>query len=716
MPFKPLVSVVIPTFNRAGMIPEAIRSVLEQSYQNIEIIVVDDGSTDNTSEVLEQFGNDIHYMLTENSGPAHARNVGMRAAKGKYISFLDSDDLYLPCKIELQVSFMEQHPEVGMVCTEMSGLDDTGVFEEYHLRSYHRIYHNLNWSYEDIYSTHGKFACPALKESVPYYQGNIFRYVLLGSIIISNTIMFPKQTLKIVGYQNENYHNAEDLEFVIRICKHCITGFINYPTYLYRYHKDQISMINQKWTAEKALIDIRVQKVMLQAVLDWGVGDNDYYTINHAWLDARVAQLYHYIGEQCLEIGDASEARNCFKSGLSFDPSWQKNQQYYYLSFIPSIIRRIFFGLLKRLRNWDLLRSLKKKLHPITCRYLANATLVEGILKGTDMPFRCLFVENSNMMEYVCRRSYKSAPHILKKWKVWIPGLQRTISKISSSIDLCIAVFPQYRESELSKVSDFCGDQWVRQYIDTSGNWEEIRKHFHQKKRQYTNNLSHKYGLSYRISHDLSDLDLFYNRMYVPLIKNKYNNEALILPYEVMKGYIQKGLLLFVTVDNQDIAGGLCSMDGDVMFFLEQGVLDPAERYIQQGAQLVLYYFIIRYAWENGIKKLNTMRTRSSLNDTVYRTKREWGATVYADDKSESAVFYFIPRINETISTLFDINSVIIHGEDGLYGLAGCPEGCDITDLSKKYYSPGLKGLILLAPDGNKSKIIFKEVGTQGPI
>jgi hypothetical protein len=320
------------------------------------------------------------------------------------------------------------------------------------------------------------------------------------------------------------------------------------------------------------------------------------------------------------------------------------------------------------------------------------------------------------MMEYVCRRSYESDPHILKKWKTWIPGLQKTIRKNSSSIDLCIAVFPKYRESELSRVSDFCGDEWVRQYIDTSGKWEEIRKHFHQKKRQYTNNISHKYGLSYRISHDLNDFDLFYNRMHVPLIKNKFDNEALIAPYEVMKGYFQKGFLLLIAADNRDIAGGICSIDNDVMFFMEQGVLDGSDIYIQQGAQIALYYFIILYAKEIGIKKLNVMRTRSSLNDTVYRTKREWGATVYADDKSETTVFYFVPRISETISTLFEINSVIIRGEDGLYGLAGWPEGYDITELSKKYYSPGLKGMVLLSPSRGKIKVTFDEVGTQGPI
>jgi glycosyltransferase involved in cell wall biosynthesis len=689
--------------------------VLDQSYQNIEIIVVDDGSTDDTKNIMDQFKYKIKYIYIENSGPAHARNVGLKAAKGKYLAFLDSDDLYLPHKLELQVSFMEQHPEVGMVSTEMSAFNDTGFFEKYHLRSYHQIYKWRNWSYEDIYSDHGEFTCPAVKKPVPYYQGNIFRYTLLGSMVISNTIMFRKEILDIVGYQNEINGCAEDLEFVIRLCKHCLAGFINYPTYLYRYHNEQISFINQEWKPEKALIDIRVEKVMLQTILDFGIGDKDFYNENASWLNRRVAELYHYIGEQWLEIGDSREARNSFKNGLSFDPFWQTNREYYYLSFLPSIIRRIFFGVLRRLRKLDILKALKKMLYPITCRYLANATLVEGNLKGTDMPFRCLFIENSNMMEYVCRLSFQSDPHILKKWKIWLPALQKTVRENSLSIDLCIAVLPKHNACGLSTVCDYEGDEWVRQYIDTSGKWEEIRKHFHQKKRQYTNNLSHKYGLSYRISHDMSDLDLFYNRMYLPLIKNKYNNEALILPYKAMKGYLQKGLLLFVTAENRDIAGGLCSIDDAVMFFAEQGVLDGSDIYIQQGAQIALYYFIILYASENGLAKLDVMKTRPSLNDTVYRTKREWGATVYADYEAEASVYYLVPRFSETISAYFNTNPAIINEEDGLYGLAGWPEGHDIAELSNKYYSPGLKGMILLSPNGVKMKVPFDEVCTQGP-
>ena len=86
-----LISVIIPTYNRSSLISDAIQSVLNQSHRNIEIIVVDDGSTDNTKTVVDSFKGAARYIVTDHRGPAHARNAGMRAAAGEYIAFLDSD-------------------------------------------------------------------------------------------------------------------------------------------------------------------------------------------------------------------------------------------------------------------------------------------------------------------------------------------------------------------------------------------------------------------------------------------------------------------------------------------------------------------------------------------------------------------------------------------------------------------------------------------------
>lgn len=104
----PQVAVIIPTYNRADAVCRAIESVLVQTYPRVEIIVVDDGSTDDTRSRLRQFGGKIRVIWKQNSGPAAARNTGVRESTGEVIAFLDSDDLYLPTKLERQVALLNQ--------------------------------------------------------------------------------------------------------------------------------------------------------------------------------------------------------------------------------------------------------------------------------------------------------------------------------------------------------------------------------------------------------------------------------------------------------------------------------------------------------------------------------------------------------------------------------------------------------------------------------
>jgi len=111
----PLVSAVIPTFNRGWIMAEAVQSVLDQTYEPLEIIVVDDGSTDNTRDVLEPFMDRITLLKQENKGVSAARNLGIKNARGEFIAFLDSDDLWLPDKTACQIDFFKANPK-AIIC------------------------------------------------------------------------------------------------------------------------------------------------------------------------------------------------------------------------------------------------------------------------------------------------------------------------------------------------------------------------------------------------------------------------------------------------------------------------------------------------------------------------------------------------------------------------------------------------------------------------
>jgi glycosyltransferase involved in cell wall biosynthesis len=114
-----LVSCIIPVYNGAKFVRESIESVLTQSYQPVEVIVVDDGSTDDTGKVLETFGNRVRILRQENRGPSVARNRGMEMSRGEFIAFLDADDLWVPEKLRLQMEALEARPELDLCSGEL---------------------------------------------------------------------------------------------------------------------------------------------------------------------------------------------------------------------------------------------------------------------------------------------------------------------------------------------------------------------------------------------------------------------------------------------------------------------------------------------------------------------------------------------------------------------------------------------------------------------
>lgn len=121
-----LVSVIIPNYNHTRFVSDAIQSVLAQTYRSFEIIVVDDGSTDNSREVVADFGDQLHYIWQENQGLAGARNTGIRAAKGEFIALLDADDEWLPAFLETMTALAGQYPEAAVYYCAAQGMDVDG--------------------------------------------------------------------------------------------------------------------------------------------------------------------------------------------------------------------------------------------------------------------------------------------------------------------------------------------------------------------------------------------------------------------------------------------------------------------------------------------------------------------------------------------------------------------------------------------------------------
>jgi len=213
---KPKVSVIIPTYNRAHLLPRAIQTVLNQTYQDFELIVVDDGSTDNTEEIVKSFNDPcIRYIRhEENKGAAAARNTGIKAAKGGFIAFQDSDDEWLPEKLEKQMKVFENAPaKVGVVYTGFWRIENNK-----------KIYIPFSW--------------------VKQKEGNIHKELLKGNFVTTQSIVARKECFRKVGMFDEKLPRFQDWELVIRLSKYYNFKCIDEPLLISYYTSESISANN----------------------------------------------------------------------------------------------------------------------------------------------------------------------------------------------------------------------------------------------------------------------------------------------------------------------------------------------------------------------------------------------------------------------------------------------------------------------------------------
>lgn len=196
---NPTVSVVVPTYNRAHLLGRTIHSVLNQTFKDFELIVVDDGSTDNTEEVVKSFADKrIHYIRQkENRGEAAARNMGIQIARGEYIASHDDDDVWLPQKLEKQIKAFERVSHtVGVVYTGMERIEVD-----------RKIYY------------------PPSK--VTQKEGNIHKELLKGCFLGHPTVLVRKECFEQVGMYDERLSYCVDWDMWLRVSKHYDFKFID---------------------------------------------------------------------------------------------------------------------------------------------------------------------------------------------------------------------------------------------------------------------------------------------------------------------------------------------------------------------------------------------------------------------------------------------------------------------------------------------------------
>ncbi len=214
----PFVSIIIPTYNRASWLPGAIDSVLEQTFQDYELLIVDDGSTDNTQEMVAGYGDKVKYLYQNNKGPSAARNLGIKSAQADLLSFLDSDDRWLKNKLHTQVDLMISNPSIKICYTD------------------------------EIWIRLGKRVNP--KKIHKKYSGWIYQKCLPLCIISPSSAMIRREVFERVGLFDESLLVCEDYDLWLRISRYYPISFIDLPLILKNGgHDDQLS--RQLWGMDR---------------------------------------------------------------------------------------------------------------------------------------------------------------------------------------------------------------------------------------------------------------------------------------------------------------------------------------------------------------------------------------------------------------------------------------------------------------------------------
>lgn len=281
----PLVSVVIPVRNGKDYIDEALHSVLAQNYPALEIIVIDDGSTDDDYNRLSLLDPCIRIIRLEGRGVSFARNTGMRHSNGHYIAFLDADDVWFPGKLKSQISYLDAHPDVGVV---FGGFikwicDDAGVFPP-----------------ASTLSTD----CSDLSRANPERSGWLYHRLLMGLLVGMNTAVIRRDVYEWLGGFREDMRIGEDYDFWLRASRATQMHALDGDVALYRIHP-QSAM--HKLDDENYL-----GRLLLNTVERYSLNNLDGSMLKQKLFKRRIAMTYFNHGYAHYWHGKASVASRAF--------------------------------------------------------------------------------------------------------------------------------------------------------------------------------------------------------------------------------------------------------------------------------------------------------------------------------------------------------------------------------------------------------------------
>lgn len=289
----PQVSVIIPACNGQAHIADAISSVLQQSYSDFELLVVDDGSTDDTAAIVRSFGPAVHYRHKKNGGPGSARNAGIAHATGEFIAFLDQDDLWLPNRLAEQVPILQQDAQLGLVFSD-------AVFE----------------------TTMAQKEQNSFSIDKPY-RGHVFQELFCNNFIRNVTVLVRKTCFDRLGLMDESGSMmiTDDYNMWLRVAAHYAITFVDKPLARCRWHEENLSA-----DGERAYLDTMAA---LQNVLERHPHLKKELGVT---VSRRFSDLYYRLSRHYLQTHNYSAAHASARQAWTLNPLHWKNTLFMVLS------------------------------------------------------------------------------------------------------------------------------------------------------------------------------------------------------------------------------------------------------------------------------------------------------------------------------------------------------------------------------------------------
>ena len=264
---NPKISVIIPVYNCERFVAETLDSVIAQSCQDWEIVMVDDGSTDRSKDIIqgyqEKFPEKIKYYYQDNAGVAAARNTALKYAQGEYVAFLDADDLWCPQKLQKQINVLDTNSGIGFVYTDNEFVDENGQFIENYTRK------------------------------VKLISGNILLELYCDFFLMIPSVMVRRSCLNVVGSFDENLKVGEDYDFLLRLAKDFKVEVIKEKLWKRRVCEASTSRRNHVGNAETDI----------QTLLRFKEKNSDFAYVNRIPIKKRLAEYYFTAGYRALEVG-----------------------------------------------------------------------------------------------------------------------------------------------------------------------------------------------------------------------------------------------------------------------------------------------------------------------------------------------------------------------------------------------------------------------------